>query len=389
MIRCAILLGWMGVSLLAQSGPSCTQVTLGWLIGETKSAIARGEEVMRTDRSFGTALLSGRWSEIRNVIDRCGIADSAVWNEEFGDLLILAGMPADLADAVQKKALSVPVQCPSEDGLGWHYFLTTAIVSPDAAIREVRTCGLSQDTPRDLEDVLQVAGLDSRVLEAAAWMAPTQKSRRNPRDQQVYVKVPAGTLAGTEIPEFWLGETEVTREAWARYTRGTVSNEERLLPFELGYGKRPNSFSIFCSFIGGRLPTQREFLYAQRGRRKSLAAISAGVEIPSPIDRYAWTSRNSGGVDRPYEIPKGISRSKREQLLQNRRQPVGLKLPNAFGIYDLLGNVDELLEDQNTFSHYSGCSSADWCDSVQHKKWGFFPWTGFRCVWEKGTPAEE
>jgi len=62
---------------------------------------------------------------------------------------------------------------------------------------------------------------------------------------------------------------------------------------------------------GFRLPTESEWLYA-------LAANSQNP-IYGPMDEISWNEENSGG----------------------RPQPVGLKLPNAWGFHDMLGNVWE------------------------------------------------
>ena len=71
-----------------------------------------------------------------------------------------------------------------------------------------------------------------------------------------------------------------------------------------------------------RLPTEAEWEYAAR----------AGAPDPpkSSLDEYAWFADNSG----------------------DDSHPVGLKKPNAWGLYDMLGNVRECVEDRAAYYDY-------------------------------------
>ena len=71
-----------------------------------------------------------------------------------------------------------------------------------------------------------------------------------------------------------------------------------------------------------RLPTEAEWEYAAR----------AGAPDPpkASLSEYAWFNDNSGDTS----------------------HPVGLKKPNAWGLYDMLGNVRECVEDRAAYYDY-------------------------------------
>jgi len=77
-----------------------------------------------------------------------------------------------------------------------------------------------------------------------------------------------------------------------------------------------------------RLPTEAEWEYACR----------AGTDdTPKDLEKYAWFAANSGG----------------------KYQKVGQKLPNAWGLYDMLGNVMEWTLDQYAADYYAHSPAAN------------------------------
>ena len=157
-------------------------------------------------------------------------------------------------------------------------------------------------------------------------------TRVNPKDGLTYGWVPAGSFTMGCSPSdsecyddekpahaeqiangFWLGKTEVTQAAWAKVMGGNPSKfKGDQLPVE---NVNWTEAGEYCKGIGGRLPTEKEWEYAAR-------AGTTGVRYGS-LDDVAWQPGNSGGTT----------------------HPVGLKQANAYGLYDMLGNVEEWTAD--------------------------------------------
>ncbi|MFA7598947.1 MAG: SUMF1/EgtB/PvdO family nonheme iron enzyme, partial [Candidatus Cloacimonas sp.] len=78
------------------------------------------------------------------------------------------------------------------------------------------------------------------------------------------------------------------------------------------------SKNIFCNFDanGYRLPTEAEWVYAARGGKHSKGYKYSGSD---DIEEVAWYNENSG----------------------DKTHPVGQKMPNELGLYDMSGNVLE------------------------------------------------
>jgi formylglycine-generating enzyme required for sulfatase activity len=134
------------------------------------------------------------------------------------------------------------------------------------------------------------------------------------------------------VPEFYMGRYPVTNEEYGRYLEANPGTDE---PYEWSNRKfnQPRQPVVgvswhdakkFARWAGLDLPSEAQWEYACRAGTDT-EYYTGNSE--SDLDRAGWYSKNSG----------------------SQTHPVGEKEPNAFGLYDMHGNVWEWCED-----HYHG-----------------------------------
>ncbi len=162
-----------------------------------------------------------------------------------------------------------------------------------------------------------------------------------------------GPVHRVKVEPFWMGKTEVTWEEFECYAFniGADPNSDKIEavtrpspsyePYDHGWGrgKLPaigiswHAVKTYCEWLSAktgqtyRLPTEAEWEFACRAG--SSTAYSFGNN-PEELEKYAWFNKNSGNIT----------------------QKVGLKLPNAFGLHDMHGNVWEICSDYYDQSYY-------------------------------------
>ncbi|MDR1490003.1 MAG: formylglycine-generating enzyme family protein [Desulfovibrio sp.] len=138
---------------------------------------------------------------------------------------------------------------------------------------------------------------------------------------------------------FYLGKYEVTQEQWTAVMGGNPSEfKGRSNPVEQVCWDEVQVFIQRLNRQEGhsryRLPTEAEWEYAARAGTSS--AYSFGDDADS-LGRYAWYEGNSGG----------------------KTHPVGQNEPNAWGLYDMHGNVWEWVQDWYGERYYSSSPGSD------------------------------
>lgn len=164
------------------------------------------------------------------------------------------------------------------------------------------------------------------------------------------------------IAAFWMGIFEVSRDQFDIFYNDVTTSEStsldaitrpspQYIDFSLGMGKEGgypvNSLSqyaalMYCRWLYNktgifyRLPSEAEWEYACRAGGSNTYYFGNDV---TQLDKYAWYKNNS----------------------DNKFQKAGLKLPNAWGLYDMLGNVSEW-----TLDHYDENRLANWQDNAEN-----------------------
>jgi serine/threonine-protein kinase len=181
------------------------------------------------------------------------------------------------------------------------------------------------------------------------------EARVNRRDNLVYIWIAPGKFRmgcspgdtdcqADETPHdvsltrgYWFGQSEVTVEAFRHFTLATEAVMPKPPDDNPNWSDRStpisnvawSAASSYCRWIGGRLPTEAEWEFAARAGSTQLRY--------GPLAQIAWFGGNS----------------------KSHAHPVMSLHPNAFGLFDLLGNVWEWTADRYARDYYTNSPKED------------------------------
>ncbi|MGA3212062.1 MAG: formylglycine-generating enzyme family protein [Terriglobales bacterium] len=181
---------------------------------------------------------------------------------------------------------------------------------------------------------------------------------------------------------FWMGQTPVTQAAYQRVIGSNPSHfHGEQLPVETVDWDQATAY---CSAVGMRLPTEAEWEYAARAettgsfycdgcdylatqewyaaRTRTTGSILGGSRGLGDLGSIAWYADNSG--NQPIDSAALMRDDKAhfgDRLRSNGNQthPVRQKLPNAWKLYDMLGNVWQWTADWYDEHYYQHCEAQD------------------------------
>jgi formylglycine-generating enzyme required for sulfatase activity len=236
------------------------------------------------------------------------------------------------------------------------------------------------------EDVTNSIGMKFKRIEAGTFMMPALQG-----------VVPIKGIPAQKIPfrePFYLGVYLVTQQEYetvigenpsliqksnaANLKSLPADTETKRFPVECVNWDDAQQFCAKLSALPAekaagrsyRMPTEWEWDYAARAGTSTTYIFG---NDPAVGDDYGWFANNSGG----------------------RTHPVGLKKPNAWGLYDMQGNVWELCADP-TYPPYNILRGVSWAGEAKNYPAAYrmstdddrYSTVGFRVVCLVGPPAD-
>ena len=171
------------------------------------------------------------------------------------------------------------------------------------------------------------------------YIKPGTFTMGSPNSEEGHTELESPQTRVTLTRGYWLGKTEVTQAQWEALMGSNPSNFKG--------ADRPvervswDDAMEFCrklterERLAGRLPEGYEYTLPTETQWEYACRAGTTGDYAGNLDEMAWYGSNSGGAT----------------------HPVGQKQPNAWGLYDMLGNVYEYCRDWN--NSYPGGSVMD------------------------------
>jgi formylglycine-generating enzyme required for sulfatase activity len=201
---------------------------------------------------------------------------------------------------------------------------TSSLISqlPPAVMRDFARTALVKFSAEEIAKVPSLensVGMELKILPPGTFIMGNQKSQ-DARDRLHQV---------TLTQPFMIGVHEVTVKQFRAVMGETESIDEHdaPLPVNVSWEGASNFCKILSEMPGERragrvyrLPSEAEWEYACRGGTSNTHFFDGGIDS---LALYAWFDRTASG----------------------RKRPVGQKLANPCGLYDMYGNVQEWCQD--------------------------------------------